>query len=217
MCKFFSLISDGKGKPYYFNAKQRDEIKGLPYATDSHTSIADFYGFRGALEDKMNKYEYNPLTKQFSVDRLNTEDDSKKIKKFCENLDFRDIEPLLIVKPIIHPFKDRNRKRVTKEDLILLRGWNSVGDSVWNSVWNSVRNSVGDSVRDSVGDSVWNSVWDSVGDSVGGYFCSFFLIKYKFDFTIVTKLWENGLVPSFDGKIWRLHSANGVLWSGEIK
>jgi hypothetical protein len=31
MCKFFSVISDGNGTPYYFNWKQRQEIlKGKP-------------------------------------------------------------------------------------------------------------------------------------------------------------------------------------------
>ena len=28
-------------------------------------------------------------------------------------------------------------------------------------------------------------------------------------------LWERGLVPSFDGKLWRLHGKDGkILWGG---
>jgi len=95
----------------------------------------------------------------------------------------------------------------------------SVGDSVGNSVVDSVWSSVGDSVRDSVGDSVGSSVgdsvWSSVGSSVGSYTSSFFklnkwkYIKHKqgeYPFQSVVDLWEQGLVPSFDGEYWRLHS-----------
>jgi hypothetical protein len=85
--------------------------------------------------------------------------------------------------------------------------WASVGDSVWDSVGDSVWDSVGDSVWASVGDSVWASVWDSVWASVGAYIGSLFNIwdgKYKFQPSC--DLWKRGLVPSFDGKTWRLHS-----------
>jgi hypothetical protein len=36
--------------------------------------------------------------------------------------------------------------------------------------------------------------------------CLFPKLKFKFDFSSNTKLWKMGLVPSFDGKIWRLHT-----------
>jgi hypothetical protein len=91
----------------------------------------------------------------------------------------------------------------------------SVGDSVWTSVWDSVWSSVGVSVRDSVGFSVGDSVWvsvgfsvrDSVRASVWGYISSLFpKIEFKFNFSSNTKLWKMGLVPSFDGTTWRLHT-----------
>ena len=46
MCKFFSLVSNGDSKPLYFDAKIRKQIKDgkLSYGTDSHTSIADYFG-----------------------------------------------------------------------------------------------------------------------------------------------------------------------------
>ena len=95
--------------------------------------------------------------------------------------------------------------------------WDSVGDSVWDSVWDSV----GDSVWASVGDSVWASVWDSVWDSVRAYIYTFFAIEYKHDFSSVAKLWEAGLVPSFDGTTWRLHSGKNAdvvyEWQKETK
>jgi hypothetical protein len=137
MCQFFSLVSNGDGKPLYFDAKIRKQIlKGeLSYETDSHTSIADYFGFKGEKEDKLNKYEYNPLTKVFNIDQKNNpKDDSGEIKKFCESLDFKLIVPELIIKPIVHPFKDLSCKKVSKGDLELLKQWDSVGDSVRDSV-----------------------------------------------------------------------------------
>ena len=222
MCKFFSIVSDAKGNFYYFDWKQRQQIiqgKIKCESADSHTSIADFYGFKGQKEDKLNKYEYNPFTKQFTVDQINTFDDSKEVEKFCKKLDFKEIVPVNFDKKIINPFKDRSILEITDEDIELLKQWASVSASVWASVRDSVRASVWDSVWDSVGDSVgysvWDSVWDSVrasvGDSVWAYISSFVDIKYKYDFSSAIKLWEKGLVPSFDGKIWRLHGKGGKI------
>ncbi len=94
--------------------------------------------------------------------------------------------------------------------------WDSVWDSVWASVGASVWASVGDSVGASVWDSVWASVWDSVGASVGAYIGSLFpnvkTWKYApaniqgYPYQACVDLWRQGIVPSFDGKIWRLHT-----------
>jgi len=93
--------------------------------------------------------------------------------------------------------------------------WDSVGAFVWASVWDSVGVSVRDSVWDSVGASVRDSVRDSVWASVGAYISSLFpnIIKWKYidhkekdnPFQSGIDLWKKGLVPSFDGSIWRLH------------
>ena len=193
MCKFFSLVSDGKGKIMFFDWKLRQECMSgnLKYEPDSHTSIADYFGYKGKKEDTLNKYEYNPLTREFTIDQLNTTDDSDKVKEFCRNLDFKTIIPKLIVKPIIHPFKIKSHK-VTKADIDNLHKWASVGASVWASVW--------------------ASVGASVGDSVGAYISSFFDIEYQYDYTPANKLWERGFVPSYDGKTWRLHNKNGIVY-----
>ncbi len=108
----------------------------------------------------------------------------------------------------------------------------SVGASIWDSVGASVRDSVGASVRDSVGASVWDSVgassiWDSVGASVWAYTGSFFnLDKWLYvdhaagvyPFQPCVDLWERGIVPSYDGKVWRLHSGENadVIWEGTL-
>ena len=103
----------------------------------------------------------------------------------------------------------------------------SIGDSIGDSVWDSIRDSIGDSVRDSVGGSVRGSIWAYIG--------SFFKIKkwkyidYKkepfnkikgYPFQSAVDLWKMGLVPSYDGKIWRLYGLKDgkvqVLWEGKI-
>jgi len=109
MCKFFSLCSTGNSDPLYFDAKIRKEIlakKSKYETTDSHTSIADYFGHKGAGEDKLNKYEYNVFTKYLTIDLMGAKDDSKEIKSFCDNLDLKTVVPELRIKPIIHPFKD---------------------------------------------------------------------------------------------------------------
>ena len=175
MCKFFSLVSDGNGKIMYFDWEIRKKIlaKELNYEHDSHTSIADYFGYKAEKEDTLNKYEYNPLTKEFKIDQLNTVDDSLKVKEFCLNLDFKTIVPQLIIKPIVNPLSITVNK-ITIEDLKLLKQWDLVGASVW--------------------------------DLVGAYASTFVDIKYNHDFTSINKLWERGIVPSYDGKIWRLHT-----------
>jgi len=129
----------------------------------------------------------------------------------------------------INPINPLSRKvKPTKSDIALLKEWASVrasvGVSVWDSVRASVRVSVWVSVRDSVWASVGDSVWDSVGasvgdsvwDSVGAYIGRLFpnikewkYIKHKkgvYPYQPVVDLWERGLVPSFDGSKWLLHS-----------
>ena len=107
----------------------------------------------------------------------------------------------------INPLLLPEVKKVTETHIRLLVEWDSVRDSVWSSVEDSVRDSVGNSVWDSVWDSVRDSVWSSVGNSVWGYISSLFpKIKFKYDFSSNTKLWKAGLVPSFDGTTWRLHT-----------
>jgi len=237
-----SLCSDGNGKPYYFDWKLRKKIlsgKIKLESADSHTSIADYYGFKGAEEDKLNKWEYNPITKVLTQDaKGQCDNDHDKIYEFCKELDFKTIVPQLNIHPIVHPFKDFSVTEVSDGDLKLLKEWDSVRDSVrdpvrdsvrdpvrdsvWASVGDSVWVSVGDSVWDSVRASVWASVGDSVGDSVGAsvraYIGTYFDIKYKVNIKPSNELWNKGMVPSFDGALWRLHGKNGkIIWSGEIK
>ena len=88
----------------------------------------------------------------------------------------------------------------------------SVGDSVRARVWDSVWDSVRDSVFSSVGDSVWASVGDSVGAYIGSLFPAITKWEYVnhtpgvYPFQSAVDLWRRGLVPSYLGGVWRLHS-----------
>jgi hypothetical protein len=230
MCNFFSFVTDPINHPaeyYYFDWEYRKSHLD-DGGVDSHSHICAYYELN---EDRCNKYEFNPLTKRFVVDQINAErDDSRAAEKWANRLDFKTVVEPLIIKPIVNPFELPAVERVTDEQIDWLKSWDSVGDSVWNSVRISVRDSVrdsvgasvwdsdGDSVWDSVGDSVWDSVGDSVEDvvwasvwaSVWAYFSSFFAIQYEPDFSPAVNLWEAGLVPSFDGTTWRLHSGKNA-------
>jgi hypothetical protein len=218
MCKFFSFVTEPEnngGKRFYFDWDYRKaNLNAHPDddSADSHSIICKHFKLK---EDACNKYEFNPLTKEFVVDQINAPvDDRVQVEEWVNNLDFKKVVEPLIVKPIVNPLELKMVKKPTKAQIKLLEEWVSVWASVWasvcDSVWASVRASVGDSVCDSVWASVCNSVGDSVRASVrasvGAYISSFFDIKYNYDFSSCVKLWEQGLVPSFDGTTWRLHS-----------
>ena len=106
--------------------------------------------------------------------------------------------------------------------------WNSMGSRVCTSAWASVLDGAGDNVgsrvwdsmgdgaRDSAWSRVWDNVRDSVGDSVGAYIGSLFPTVTKWEyvnhtpgvypFQSAVDLWRRGLVPSYSGGVWRLHS-----------
>jgi hypothetical protein len=201
MCSFFSFVTEPEhhgGKRFYFDWEYRKKHLKENDA-DSHDHIIHCFKLK---DEQCNRYEYNPLTKKFVVDRAESPtDDSIQSQAWVENLDFKKVVKPLIIKPIVNPLKIRKQK-VTPEIIALLKELDSVRGSVGGSV--------GCSVVDSVGCSVWASVWASVGgsvwDSVRAYTSSFFDIKYKLDFSSAIKLWEMGIVPSFDGITWRLHS-----------
>ena len=214
MCNFFSFVTDPVGHPaeYYYLDWQYRKANLEADDADSHSHICSHFKLN---EDVCNKYEFNPLTKRFTVDQINSKrDDSEAAEKWANRLNFKEIVEPLIIKPVVNPFELPKVDKPTDEQTGWLKDWASVvasvrnsvvasvGASVWDSVWFSVGYSVWASVRDSVGASVGESVWESVW----AYFSTFFAIEYKFDFSSVVKLWESGLVPSFDGKVWRLHT-----------
>jgi hypothetical protein len=93
MCTFFSFCTDEKGNKYYFNDEQRKTIcKTHHYSPDSHTSIADYYEFKGRKEDLLNKYEYDPIQHDLKEDTIIFEEDYDKVLEWCKSLDFYNID-----------------------------------------------------------------------------------------------------------------------------
>ena len=209
MCNFFSFVTDPVNHPaeyYYFDWDYRKANLDDDGA-DSHSHICAHFKLN---EDRCNKYEFNPLTKMFTVDQINSErDDSEAAEKWANRQDFKTIVEPLIVKPIVNPLELPKVEQVTDEQIGWLKDWSSVGYSV------------GSSVGDSIWVFGWSSVGDSIWDSVWAYFSSFFAIEYKFDFSSAVKLWEAGLVPSFDDKVWRLHTGKDAKiiyeWTPEVQ
>ena len=187
MCNFFSFVTDPVNHPaeyYYFDWDYRKANLDDDGA-DSHSHICSHFKLD---EDRCNKYEYNPLTKRFVIDQIiSKRDDQEAAENWVKRQDFKTIVEPLIIKPIVNPFELPAVEKVTDEHLQWLKEW----DSVWASV------------RDSVGASVWASVW--------AYISTFFAIKYNQDFSSAIKLWESGLLPSFDGTTWRLHSGKNAV------
>ena len=229
MCNFFSFVTDPVNHPaeyYYFDWEYRKanlEDDGV----DSHSHICAYYKLN---EDKCNKYEYSPVTGEFVVDQINSKrDDQEAAENWVKRLDFKTIVEPLIIKPIVNPFELPAVERVTDEQIDWLKSWasvwnsvrNSVGNSVWDPVWNSVEDVVWASVWEVVWASVWDVDWDAVRVSVWAYFSSFFAIEYKFDFSSAVKLWDDGLVPSFNGTTWRLHTGKDARvvyeWTPEVQ
>jgi len=223
MCKAFSCII-GKDMNLYWKL-----------GIDSHSELIDMSPYSDNMDcKKFVRIEITPDNNDYLFpNKWTLKIDSEKRPRWfspahetecmkAQNQWQSQLDKILVHKKIVHPFNDIvPPKCFTKKIKRLLYDWDSVGGSVRDSVGDSV----GNSVRDSVWDSVWGSVRDSVGDSVGGYTGSFFKIqKWKYiqhkkgayPYQSVVKLWMLGLVPSFDGEIWRLHGGHNAKILFEI-
>ena len=128
MCEFFSFCSDEYGKKYYFDWEQRVKMKHE--GVDSHDHIIAEYKLK---DSEINCFEFNPLTKKFEVDKINTIDNRVQAEEWVNKLDFKKIVEPLIVKPFVNPLTGR-AKKPTPEQIQLLKDWASVLASVGASV-----------------------------------------------------------------------------------
>ena len=202
MCKAFSCIIDQAEKVTW------------KLGVDSHSELARIGGYRDAVLGEFAKIEITPKNNDYlSPDEWIYQVDESPVPKWCGLKEkelclaahkkwLKKLEKFINRHPVVRPFEKTPPDTLQRKHILLLKKW--------DSVWASVR----DSVRDSVWASVQASVWDSVGDSVGAYTGSFFKIpmwkyvkhpKGKYPYQPLVALWNSGLVPSFDGKIWRLH------------
>jgi len=241
MCQFFSFVTEpgtgnNSGKRFYFDWEYRKKDLGSgritpdSYTHDSHSSICSYYYLN---EDVCNKYEYNPLTKFFEIDQINSDvDDRIQAEDWVRNLDFGKVIEPLIIKDIVNPLTDlsENKNFIDDKIIILLKNWSSSQNSVRRYVDHRLIDQVGSPVKDSIYDylrrslfmEIWNSAftfrgsnndtWDSILNAIIGYLESFFNIKHPIDIESLNQLWNMGYVPSFDKNKWRLHTGkNGKI------
>jgi hypothetical protein len=232
MCKPFSCIVDQAGKVTW------------KLGVDSHSDLAALGGYKDTVLGEFAKTEITPKNNDYlNPDEWVFRFDDSPVPTWCGAKEkelclaahkswLKKLEKFINRHPITHPFKLTPPATIQPKHIRLLKKWVSVWDSVLVSVRDSVRDSVGVSVRDSVWASVWASVRDSVGvsvrfsvwASVWAYTGSFFNIpvwkyvkhpKGKYPYQPLVTLWNQGLVPSFDGTTWRLHGGKkaAVLFS----
>ena len=180
------------------------DIDGLPYAYNIHRKVFECEVWGKSKEFDIYKRRYENM-------KLIREVNKKKLVKLAKP---RDLILGYKLSEVINPINPLliQRGDITDKELELLKQWGSVRDSVWGSVRGSVMDSVLDSVLDSVRDSVWGSVWDSMFGYISSLFPNIENWKYITHkkgvnpFRCGINLWKSGLVPSYDGMTWRLHS-----------
>lgn len=82
MCNFFSFVTDPVTHPAEYNFLDWDYRKANldDDGADSPSHICSHFKLS---EDVCNKYEFNPLTKEFTVDQINSErDDSEAVAQW---------------------------------------------------------------------------------------------------------------------------------------
>ena len=130
MCNFFSFVTDPVNHPaeyYYFDWEYRN-ANLIADDADSHSHICKEFNLR---EDVCNKYEFNPLTKRFVIDQINSyRDDSEVAEKWVNRLDFKTVVEPLVIKPIVNPLELPEVTEVTAEHIQWLKEWTAVSASL---------------------------------------------------------------------------------------
>ena len=209
------------------------ELQGLIYTNMARSGSTVFEVEMSGNSKKFSDYKWR-WEKQTFLKELSLEEIKNLVKMQSEKMDWNYYDMLFPKNPLekLVNVKEKHILLLKKWDSVRnsvgdsvgasIRNsvwdsmWTSVWDSVRDSVWDSIRNSVWASIRNSVWDSIRDSVWDSIRDSVGTYISSGFpnIKKWKYidheegvnPFQPCIDLWNDNIVPSFDGNIWRLHS-----------
>lgn len=207
------------------------DIEGLPYCLNIKRDVyeVEVWGNKVEIDQYKRRYENIEIIRKCSHDEI-----KEKARKLEKKLGYK-------LSGVLFPFNPLTKKtKLTDEHIELLKQWASVRARVMASVVDSMR----DRVRDRVWDRVWASVGDRVGesvrasvrarvsasvrDSVGAYISSLFpnIEKWKYidhepgvnPFQPCIDLWYAGIVPSYDGKLWRLHSGKkaSIIWEGTL-
>lgn len=208
MCKAFSCIVRRNGEVIWqFGVDSHSTLVEKFNLGDSPTGRADDLPYANVEitpdnDDYLNPDKWNLRVDESVTPTWWTTEDEKTAhaqhKKWLLKLN-----RILVKQEIINPFSLKPPGEITDKHLKILKEWASV----------------------------WASVWDSVWDSVWAYTGSFFKLPRKswkhtdklpptpaYPFESAAKLWHLGLVPSFDGKLWRLHAGPkaAIVWEGTL-
>lgn len=182
-CPDFDLGDDECSNGFYATP-----IDGLHYAYRPwrRVFVAEVRGQSRIFDCMKQRYEDMMLTDELTTDQI------KQMALDAEQrVGYRLSEVLFPINPLLLP-----KITPTEADIILLKQWASVFSSVGASVRASVR----------------ASVWDSVGAYIGSLFPAITKWEYVnhtpgvYPFQSAVDLWRRGLVPSYLGGVWRLHS-----------
>lgn len=161
-----------------------------------------------------NEYEYNPFTKKFISNQINSSiDDSVQAEDWIKALDFKRIAKPLDTRPIINPISLPKRISVSKDEFLFLKHWSFVSKSLRKDDDNPLLLSVVKMIESSLGSDryfpFWSPLYPFMRDSIIGYANSFLKNENSYNYFSIRRLWESGLVPVNKDKQW-------VLYSGEV-
>ena len=185
MCQFFSFLTDGDRRIYYFSGERRR--KGLRFRDgqkidnyDSHTSIARYYGLR---EDAWSRAEYNPFTDALTLDRQQTtwnEDNVRRVLSWvdwdalCGDLEgarafLQELREIRWLQPDGKLEEDEHVKlfatRVSAWAAARDVAWDAARDAARKTVLNAARNAAGDAERNAAGDAAREPALDAARDA----------------------------------------------------
>jgi hypothetical protein len=177
------------------NGLYATDVEGLPYAWNVHRRAFECeVGGRQVIYDQFKqRFEHLTLIRELRPDEL-----KEMALKKEKDVGYKLSEVLFPVNPL----SDKPKKVALKE-IKLLQQWASVGDPVVASVW--------------------DSVWDSVRAYISSLFPNIIDWKYikhekgENPFKSGIDLWRSGFVPSFNGRVWRLHSGEDAKIVYEIE
>jgi len=205
------------------------DLEGLSYSYNINNDIylCEVWGKSVIYNQFKQRFEHIKLLKKvtptFIKKEIVKEDLKNKLGYDLEKALFP-TNPLLIKRGKVTKEEIKLLKQwINVKDSVVFGGVRrSISESVGESDWGSVESSVFESIRDSVWQGIRHGirhgiqygVWESVEDILYAYLSSIFFgvkkwkgVEYKEGknpFQSGIDLWNRGLVPSFDGKTWRL-------------
>jgi len=232
--EFLTLISN-KRRIYYSNYEARQYFLRNNLNPDSSLNIAKYFSLypcREVLLDNyfvssknLLSYEYNPLTQELAQTSGKIDlEEYQKVKNLCKNLDFKQIVPNLIIKPLVRPLLSLNTPVIVSiEHKKLLNEWKEVADEItYSGVRDLIKTYCGKSVRDLV----WITLSKKVQSNINleknqnfektfyAYISSFFDFEEFKKFRCLAKLWEEDLFPIYEENDWKFNNSNILFQTG---